>query len=83
MPLENAARAAFALGRAREAVIFYETLLRLAPERVDVWKTLGAVQLEALGDVDAARRAFREALRRESDPEERGRLEALLATLGP
>lgn len=81
-PLENAARAAFALGRAREAAIFYETLLRLAPERGDLWKTLGAVYLEALDDGAGAARAFREALRLERDPGERARLEALLGALG-
>ena len=82
VPLENAARASFALGRAREAAIHYETLLRIAPGRVDVWKTLGAVYLEALDDREAARRAFREALRLESDPRERGRLETALSDLG-
>jgi len=82
VPLENAARAAFALGRAREAAVFYETLVRLAPERGDAWKTLGAVYLEALDDGENARRAFREALRRETDPRERERLQALLSELG-
>ena len=82
LPLENAARASFALGRAREAAILYETLLRLAPGRGDVWKTLGAVYLEALDDRAAALRAFREALRVESDPGERARLETVLRSLG-
>ena len=82
VPLENAARASFALGRAREAAILYETLLRLAPERGDVWKTLGAVYLEALDDREAALRAFRAAYRLEADPAERARLEAVLAGLG-
>jgi len=82
LPLENAARASFALGRAREAAILYETLLRLAPDRGDVWKTLGAVYLEALDDRAAALRAFRAAYRLESDPAERARLEAVLAGLG-
>jgi len=82
LPLDNAARAAFALGRAREAAIFYETLLRVAPARVDVWKTLGAVYLEALDDRAAAARAFREALRLETDPAERERLVEVLAGLG-
>jgi tetratricopeptide (TPR) repeat protein len=82
LPLENAARASFALGRAREAAILYETLLRLAPDRGDVWKTLGAVYLEALDDRAQALRAFRAAYRLESDPAERARLEAVLAGLG-
>ncbi len=82
VPLENAARASFALGRAREAAIHYETLLRIAPARVDVWKTLGAVYLEALDERAEAVRAFREALRLETDPAERERLAAVLAELG-
>lgn len=81
VPLENAARASFALGRAAEAAIFYESLLRLAPERGDLWKTLGAIYLEALDDTGGAARAFREAHRREADPAERARLEAVLAAL--
>jgi arylsulfatase A-like enzyme/Tfp pilus assembly protein PilF len=81
LPLENAARAAFALGRARESAIFYETLLRLEPERADAWKTLGALYLEALAEPASAARCFREALRLERDPAERARLEAALAAL--
>ncbi len=80
--LENAARAAFLLGRRREAAETYETLLRAAPQRVDLWKTLAAVYLE-LDEPLAAERAAREALRREPDPQERARLEELLAGLAP
>ena len=77
--LENAARAAFHLGRGREAAQAYESLLRLAPERGDVWKALGALYLEVLGDAAEADRCFRRALQLERDPAERAKLEALLS----
>jgi choline-sulfatase len=76
--LENAARAAFHLGRPREAAQTYETALRLAPERGDLWKTLGSLYLEVLGDPAAAERCFRRALTLERDPVERAKLEAIL-----
>ena len=78
--LENAARAAFGLGRADQAVVFYETLLRLQPQRGDVWKTLGSLTLE-LGDRSRALAAFREALRLESDPGQRALLEQAIDEL--
>jgi choline-sulfatase len=71
---ENAARAAFQLGRLREALISYETLARLRPQRGDVWKTLGSLALE-LNDRDRALAAFREALKLETDPAQRHLLE--------
>ncbi|HEV8239156.1 MAG TPA: sulfatase-like hydrolase/transferase [Thermoanaerobaculia bacterium] len=77
VPLENAAHAAYMLGHAREAVQTYETLLRLAPERGDLWKTLGALYLE-LGEHGEADRCFRRALLLERDPAERAKLEELL-----
>jgi choline-sulfatase len=80
LPVENAARAAFQLGRLREAALTYETLARLAPARADVWKTLVALYLE-LDEAGQVERCAREALRIESDPAERARLEELLATL--
>jgi len=82
LPLENAARAIFQLGRLREAALTYETLARLAPDRVDVWKTLVALYLELDAGAEVERCA-REALRRESDPGERSRLEELLSGLAP
>ncbi|HEV8631532.1 MAG TPA: hypothetical protein VGV61_14540, partial [Thermoanaerobaculia bacterium] len=66
------------LGRAREAAQTYETLLRLAPARVDLWKTLGALYLEEIGDRAEAERCFRRALQLETDPQERAELEELL-----
>lgn len=78
LALENAGRAAFALGRARESALIYESLARLQPARGDVWKTLTALYLE-LDDAAAVDRTAREALRLERDPEERARLEALVA----
>ncbi len=77
---ENVARALFALGRPREAALAYETLLRLVPERFDAWKTLGAIALE-IDDRARALTAFRAALRLETDPAERARLEALVEEL--
>lgn len=82
VPLENAARAAYQLGRRRESAQLYETALRLRPERGDLWKTLGAIYLYQLDDAPAAAQAFRQALRLEPDAQERARLEALLAELG-
>jgi choline-sulfatase len=76
--LENAARAAFLLGRGREAAQTYEALLRLAPERGDAWKTLGSLYLEVLGEPAEAERCFRRALQLERDPAERDKLEGLL-----
>jgi tetratricopeptide (TPR) repeat protein len=76
--LENAALAAYHLGRAREAAQTYETLVRLAPDRADLWKTLGALYLEELGERGEAARCFRRALQLERDPVERVKLEELL-----
>ena len=80
-PLENAARAAYQLGRFREAEQTYAALLRLQPERGDLWKTVGAIELYQFEDKEAALRSFREALRLESDPAERAELERMLREL--
>jgi choline-sulfatase len=82
VPLEGAARAAYQLGRHREAVQLYEQLLRLQPERLDLWKTAGAIYYFELRDHPAAERCFRRALTLEVDPRERGRLEELLREVG-
>jgi hypothetical protein len=76
--LENVGRATFGLGRLREAAIVYESLARLRPGRVDIWKTLTALYLE-LDDAANMDRTAREALRLETDPGDRLKLEALLA----
>ena len=78
MPLENAARAAYHLGRKREAAQIYEAALRIAAERGDLWKTLGAIYLFELGARPDAERCFRRALALESDPQARAELEELL-----
>ena len=78
--IESAARALFQLGRLREAAVSYETLARLTPDRGEVWKTLVALYVE-LGDSAAVERCARAALRVESDPADRARLEELLASL--
>lgn len=79
-PIESAARALFQLGRLQEAALAYETLARLAPGRADVWKTLVALYLE-LGEGASVERCARAALRVETDPTDRARLEELLASL--
>ncbi len=81
-PLENAARAAYRLHRPREASQLYDQLLRLAPERLDLWKTAGAIFLYELSDQGEALRCFRRALSLEHDPGERTKLEALVRNLG-
>jgi tetratricopeptide (TPR) repeat protein len=82
VPLENAAKAAYQLGRQREAVQYYEQLLRLAPSRLDVWKTTGAIYLYDLEDRPAALRCFRQALNLEVNPAERAKLEELVQEIG-
>ena len=81
VPLENAARTAYDLHRFRESAQLYEQLLRIAANRVDLWKTTGAIYLYELDDKEAALRCFRRALNLESDPGERGRLESLVKEL--
>ncbi len=78
VPLENAARAAYRLGRHREAVQLYEQLLRLQPGRGDLWKTTGALYFYELGDKTDAQRCFRRALTLETDPAEREKIEETL-----
>jgi arylsulfatase A-like enzyme/Flp pilus assembly protein TadD len=78
VPLENAARAAYRLGRTRESVQLYEQLLRLQPGRVDLWKTAGALYLYELKDGSGAERCFRRALALETDPGEREKIEQAL-----
>jgi choline-sulfatase len=82
VPLENAARAAFRLGRHREAVDLYEQLLRLQPGRGDLWKTAGALYLYELKDGADAERCFRRALTLETDPGEREKIEETLDEIG-
>lgn len=82
VPLENAARAAYDLKRVRDAALIYEQLLRLAPNRADLWKTEGAIYLYDLEDRPAALRCFRRALLLESDAGERAKLDALVKELG-
>ncbi len=80
-PLEDAGHAAFQLGKFVEAVRLYEEALRRAPDRGDLWKTLGAVYLVQLDDGAEALRAFRAALALETDPGERTRLEEVIEEL--
>jgi arylsulfatase A-like enzyme/Tfp pilus assembly protein PilF len=81
VPLENAARAAYGLGQSREAVQFYERLLRLQPSRADVWKTAGAIYLYELKEGGDALRCFRRALTLEANPGERQKLEELIGEI--
>lgn len=82
IPLENAARSAYRLGRFRESAQLYEQLLRINSSRGDLWKTLGAIYLYDLGDEANALPAFRRALLLEGSAEERAKLEALVRELG-
>jgi tetratricopeptide (TPR) repeat protein len=81
VPLENAARAAFRLGRHREAVQLYEQLLRLQPGRADLWKTAGALYLYELDDDADALRCFRRALALENDPAEKQKIAELIGQI--
>jgi tetratricopeptide (TPR) repeat protein len=82
VPLENAARTAYDLKRFRDASLLYEQLLRIAPNRADLWKTEGAIYLYELEDRDGALRCFRRALLLETDPGEKAKLEGLVKELG-
>jgi len=81
IPLENAAKAAYRLGQPREAVQFYEQLLRLQPSRGEIWKTAGALYLYELKDNTEALRCFRRALLLETNPAEKQKLEAVIGGL--
>ncbi len=82
VPLENAARAAYQLERFRESAQFYEQLLRLAPNRLEAWKALGAIYLYSLDERPAALTAFRRALTLEIDPAEKAKLVEVIDELG-
>ena len=79
--LEGAARAAFQLGRYRESVQVYEQLLRSQANRLDLWKTAGAIYLYELDERPAALRCFRRALTLEVSPAEKAKLEELIRDL--
>ncbi len=81
-PIENAARAAYELGRHRESVQLYEQLLRLQAGRPDLWKTAGSIYLYELNDSASALRCFRRALALEGNPAEKAKLEELIKDLG-
>jgi choline-sulfatase len=74
VPLENAARTAYQLKRYSESAQDYEQLLRLSPNQRGHWKTLGALYLLQLNDRPNCLRAFRQALRLETDPGERAKV---------
>jgi choline-sulfatase len=82
VPLENAARTAYDLKKFRDASLLYEQLLRIAPNRSDLWKTEGAIYLYDLEDREGALRCFRRALLLENDPGEKAKLEGLVKELG-
>lgn len=81
-PLENAAQAAYRLGQMREAVQLYERLLQIQPNRLEAWKTAGAIYLYELNDGENAVRCFRRALTLEISPAEKQKLEAVIRELG-
>lgn len=82
VPLENAARTAYDLKKFRDASLLYEQLLRIAPNRGDLWKTEGAIYLYDLEDREGALRCFRRALLLEADAGEKVKLEGLVKELG-
>jgi len=53
-------------------------LLRLAPERGDRWQVLGDLDLDRLGDREAAARCYRRALALEPAADARRQLESRL-----
>ncbi len=79
--LEGTARAAFQLGRYRESVQMYEQLLRSQANRLDLWKTAGAIYLYELDERASALRCFRRALTLEVSPAEKAKLEELIRDL--
>lgn len=81
VPVEGAARAAYQLGRKQESAQLYEQVLRLQPNRLDLWKTAGALYLYDLDDKPSAVRCFRRALTLEVNPAERVKLEELVREL--
>jgi protein O-GlcNAc transferase len=82
IPLENAARAAYRLGQLRDAAGLYEQLLRLQPNRGDLWKTTGALYLYELKDPINALRCFRRALTLETDPDEKQKIQEVIEEIG-
>ena len=82
VPLEDAARTAYDLKRFRDSALLYEQLLRLVANRVDLWKTEGAIYLYELEDRPDALRCFRRALLLETDAAEKAKLDALVRELG-
>ena len=79
--VENAARAAYALGRDTAAVRLYRRLAALRPRDPGPWKTAGAILLDRLGDLQAAREAFGRALELETDSAERRELTRMIVGL--
>ncbi|MCB1033889.1 MAG: tetratricopeptide repeat protein, partial [Acidobacteria bacterium] len=73
---------AFQLERPGRAAELYRRLLALEPSRGELWKTLGAIELYALGQREEARKSFRRALELELDPGERREIEELVQELG-
>jgi tetratricopeptide (TPR) repeat protein len=60
----------------------YDDDLGSAPNRGDVWKTMGAIYLHELDDKAGALRCFRRALMLEGDGGEKAKLEELVKELG-
>jgi len=81
LPLENAARAEYRLGRYGESAALYERLAVLSPSS-ETWRTLGAIYLSQLADRGNALRCFREALRLELDPAVREEIKKMVEELG-
>jgi arylsulfatase A-like enzyme/Tfp pilus assembly protein PilF len=78
--LENAARAAYQLGRPAESAALYEELVKRTPTS-ESWRTLGAIYLSKLDDRANGLRCFREALRLELDPAIREEIRRIIGGL--
>ncbi|HEY2797060.1 MAG TPA: sulfatase-like hydrolase/transferase [Thermoanaerobaculia bacterium] len=78
--LENAARAAYQLGRPAESASLYEELVKRTPTS-EAWRTLGAIYLSKLDDRANGLRCFREALRLELDPAIREEIRRIIGGL--
>ena len=81
LPVENAARAALALRRFDQAAQYFEKLLRLQPERGDVWAVLGGLYQNRLSRPDDAMRCYGLALGLTGDPAARRRLRAAMTSV--
>jgi arylsulfatase A-like enzyme/Tfp pilus assembly protein PilF len=80
-PLANAAQVARSLGQPARAARLYERLVRLEPDRAELWSSLGDLYRGPLAEREQAIRCFQRALALEETVAGRRRLEAILEEL--